>query len=120
MNYSLDNLTSIQLKKWQKFLSVYPDFCHAPTQQLELTSSDLGKILSSKSCNVLRDLERISKRLGYILRVQEGTRDRQGFVPVHPLFNPLKDARKPGRQKNTSKEKGLRGNAIWLKVWLEK
>lgn len=118
-NYPIGALTPIQRKKWLGFLEVYPAFARIPTKEIVLTSSDIGKALSSKSCNVIRDLQRISRRLNNIIRIQEGTKDsRNNFVPIHPDLNPREQVRKRGRQKNTSREKGFKGNSVWIKLWL--
>ena len=116
---SQENLTKVQNAKWRKFLDAYPKFVVDKT--ITLSTAQIGKIIGSKSCDVMRDLNRVSRRLGHLLRVQIVIPDaRNRFFPA--TSQDIVNIRKirGGRQKNTSKEQGLRGNAIWLRIWLEK
>ncbi len=112
----MEALTKAQKEKWKCFSKAFPDFTEK--NDIIRNTSEIGKIMGIRSSDVVRDLSRISKRLGNKLRIQHMKLDsRNRFFPAES-----DDLRKikGGRQRGTSLEKGLKGNSIWLRIWLEK
>ena len=112
----MDKLTKTQLIKWESFLESYSEFY--TTSDIILTTADIGKALQCRPDHVVRQLSYISRGLEHKLQFQKMTRDsRNRFFKAE-----TEDLRnmKGGRQRGCYKEKGLKGNAIYLRIWLDK
>src|SRR5882672_6828027 len=117
INYLVsEGLTVKQEEKWMKFLEAYPDFIK--TNTIITTTSLLGKIFGCRSNNVLTHLTYISRGLGNRLHFQRMIRDSRNrfFKADHDDLRTMKG----GRQQGCYKEGGLKGNSIFLHVYMDK
>lgn len=112
---NLENLTRVQREKWDTFLQLYPQF--VTTGDLFLTTARLGAALRCRPDNVPRLLQYISRGLGNTLRFQRMVRDsRHNLLKADHLD--IRNMR-GGRQRGSSKTKGIQGNSVWLHLWME-
>jgi hypothetical protein len=112
----MEQLTETQKHKWTNFLISYPDFC--AEKEILLTTSELGKALQCRPDHVCRQLIYISRGLEHRLRFQKMTSDSRNKVYKADHLD-LRNM-KGGRQRGCSKEKGIKGKSILLRVWFEK
>ena len=110
-----ENLTLCQKKKFAKLLEKYPNIFNMESDEA-LSTADIGQCIESHPRNVIRDLSRISQRLGHSFSIQRMVpRERSpGFRPVTELDT----VSKGGRQKLSSREKGFKGTPHYIRLVL--
>lgn len=112
----MQNLTACQQKKYTKLLEKYPNIFNMEPDAA-LSTVEIGECIGSHSKWVIRDLQRISKRLDNHFSIQIMVKkDRaKGF---RPLNVDLDSECKGGRQKLSSREKGFKGTSHWIRLTL--
>ena len=119
MKLLLENLTESQQETWRLLLENC--FPFRMTEQVMWSTSSLGKAIQCRTDNVEKTLLRISRRLGGVLRLQRARPDSRNR-PISLESDEVEKSKRGGRKKRTYKAVGhpLEGNAIWLRLWLDK
>lgn len=111
-----ERLTKTQRRKWENFLSLYPNFF--VLKDITLTTVELGKSLDCRPDHVLRLLRYINRGFGGKLSIEHMVCDSRNRLFKADHLD-LRNNVKGGRQRGCSKEKGFRGKSLWLRIWIK-